>query len=106
MSFDLYVKEKYLETNQKIGLFGTEIEIPFGEPPVDKDAKIAELEEKVSELETNMKDIQNAITRLDANNDGFVDSNDASIILWIYAYNSTSGTPILTMDEYFEMNKE
>lgn len=105
MSFDLYVKEPYLKTNQPMILFGEEIEIPFGDPPVDKNAKIKELEEKVAALELSLNTIQNSILKLDANGDGFVNAVDASIVLSIYAYNSTNKTPIKTISEYFNTVK-
>lgn len=100
MSFDLYVKEKYLKTNQKIGLFGTEIEIPFGEPPIDKDKKIAELEEEIAKLKADPSVLQDDISRLDANGDGAVNAVDASIVLTIYAYNSTNNTKIKSFSDY------
>lgn len=106
MSYDLYVKEGCLKTDQKLSLFGNDIEIPFGGQPYDKDARIAELESRVSELEAALDNVQTAVSALDVNGDGFIDSVDASVILWIYAYNSTSGTPILTMEEYYKLNKE
>lgn len=49
-SYDLYVKEPYLGTNQTINLFGTEVEIPFGNPPIDKDAVIENLNTEVTRL--------------------------------------------------------
>ncbi|MCR4638964.1 hypothetical protein [Ruminococcus sp.] len=101
MSFDLYVKEPYLKTNQPMVLFGEKIEIPFGEP-LNKDAKIKELEEKVSSLELSLATLQNNTLRLDANGDGAVNAVDASIVLSIYAYNSTNNTPIKTLSDYFQ----
>ena len=105
MSFDLYVKEPYLTTNQPMILFGEEIEIPFGKPPIDKDVKIKELEEKVSALELSLNTMQNSILKLDANGDGFVNAVDASIVLSIYAYNSTNQTPIKTISDYYNTLK-
>ena len=114
MSFDLYVKENYLHTKQKMVVFGQEIEIPFGEAPVDKDAIIAdlqeqlnkykngtgvdeELEKKVQELEKQnqeLKDDNEALKRTinilsqkkfcDINGDDLVDVADAQLVLKYY----------------------
>ena len=104
MSFDLYVKEPYLSTNQPMVLFGEEIEIPYGEP-LNKDARIKELETKLRSLEQRITNMQDNISKLDANGDGYVDAVDASILLRIYAHNSTNNTPINYISEYNSMIK-
>lgn len=53
--FDFYVKEPYLTTAQTINLFGTEVTIPYGEPPVDKDAQIADLQRQLAEKEAEIE---------------------------------------------------
>lgn len=114
MSFDLYVKENYLHTKQKMVVFGQEIEIPFGEAPADKDAIIADLQEqlnkykngtgvdeelatRVQELEKQnqeLKDDNEALKRTinilsqkkfcDINGDNLVDVADAQLVLKYY----------------------
>ena len=114
MTFDFYVKESYLQTNQKMVFFGKEIEIPFGNPPVDKDTMIAQLQEeldkyksgtaadealekKVQELEKQnqeLKDDNEALKRTinilsqkkfcDINGDDLVDVADAQLVLKYY----------------------
>ena len=64
-----------------------------------------ELEEKVSALELSLNTIQNSILKLDANGDGFINAVAVSIVLSIYAYNSTNKTPIKTISEYFNTVK-
>lgn len=64
--------------------------------PYDTTRKIDELEARCDELEAENETLKalndaDSILRLDANNDGIVDSNDASILLTIYAINSTGG---------------
>ena len=103
MWFDLYVKEPYLTTNQIINLFGTEVEIPFGNPPIDKDVYIKELENKVTELESN------PITSYkpgDINGDGIIDATDASSILCYYAYVMTGGDGNLNILDFVENEDE
>lgn len=43
----------------------------------------------------------NDILRLDVNSDGTLDATDASVILSIYAYNSTNKTPVTTISDYY-----
>ena len=62
----------------------------------EQDKQIQELKEKNAALEKELDSLKalsdpDNILRLDANNDGIVDSNDASILLTIYAINSTGG---------------
>ncbi len=62
----------------------------------DFEKKINELEARIDELEAENEALKalndpDSILRLDANGDGIIDSNDASIILTIYAINSTGG---------------
>ena len=84
-------------------IFGKNIEV-FSEmlseelfkPGYDVSRKVDELTARCDELEAEnatLKALNDAdsILRLDANNDGIVDSNDASILLTIYAINSTGG---------------
>lgn len=68
--------------------------------------KNAELTEEIAKLKADPSNIQNSISRLDADGDNAVTSVDASIILWIYAYNSTHDTQITTFDEYNALKQE
>lgn len=65
-TYDLYVKEPYLTTNQTINLFGTEVEIPFGEPPIDKDAKIEKYENENAELRNKIKEQSEELETINA----------------------------------------
>ncbi|WP_303820154.1 hypothetical protein [Ruminococcus flavefaciens] len=44
----------------------------------------------------------NDIQRLDANGDNKIDATDASMLLSIYAYNSTNKTPVTTISDYYK----
>jgi len=85
MSFDLYVKEPYLDTDQSITIFGTEITIPFGDPPIDKDARIAELEAELERVSNTPS--------ADIDNNGEINSVDAQYILTYFLYNTVLDTP-------------
>lgn len=97
MSFDLYVKERYLTTNQTMTLFGTKITIPFGNPPIDKDARIAELE---AQLEA-----QQSSPSADIDNNGEINAVDAQYILTYFLYNTVLDTPT-TWDEIIPSDAE
>lgn len=106
MTFNLYVKEPYLTTNQVINFFGNEIEIPFGEPYVDKDTYIQELEGKISKLEDRITELESgSITPYkpgDINGDDIIDATDASLILCYYAYLMTGGDPNIGILDFEE----
>ena len=91
------LKSDYLTTNQTISFFGTEIEIPFGNPPVDKDAKITELEAKVEELEAKLTQSSSGENNTvgDVDGSGDVDAGDATVILQYAAYLGAGGTGTL-----------
>lgn len=107
MSFDLYVKETYLHTNQKMVIFGEKIEIPFGDPLVDKDAIIeglqeelaqyksgdsvaANLEQQLIAVKAENEALRSAISILsktkfcDVDQDGVVGVSDAQLVLEYY----------------------
>ncbi|WP_294752217.1 hypothetical protein [uncultured Ruminococcus sp.] len=65
--------------------------------------KNAELTAEIERLKQNPSSMQDDIMRLDANGDGFVNAVDASIVLAIYANNSTNKTPITKLSEYFNI---
>ena len=65
--------------------------------------KNAELTAEIERLKQDPSSIQDDIMRLDANGDGFVNAVDASIVLSIYAYNSTNKTPLTKLSDYFKI---
>ncbi|SFX69985.1 hypothetical protein [Ruminococcus sp. XPD3002] len=67
--------------------------------------KNRELTEELERLKAEPSSILDDIDRLDANSDGKVDASDASIILSIYAYNSTNKVPITSLSEYFSIEQ-
>lgn len=86
MSFDLFVKENYLNINQVIYLFNTKVEIPFSETQ--------------NEDFTYMQ--KNNIT-LDFNNDGVINTKDASWIL-VYAADLGAGN-VKSLEEFCQKNE-
>ncbi len=67
--------------------------------------KNRELTEELERLKAEPSSILDDVYKLDANSDGMVDASDASIILSIYAYNSTNKVPITSLSEYFSMEQ-
>ncbi|MCR5599425.1 MAG: hypothetical protein K6G33_01585 [Ruminococcus sp.] len=65
--------------------------------------KNAELTAEIERLKQDPSSIQDDIMRLDANGDGSVNAVDASIVLSIYAYNSTNKTPLTKLSDYFKI---
>ena len=65
--------------------------------------KNAELMAEIERLKQDPSSIQDDILRLDANGDGSVNAVDASIVLSIYAYNSTNKTPLTKLSDYFKI---
>ena len=65
--------------------------------------KNAELTAEIERLKLNPSSMQDDIMRLDANGDGFVNAVDASIVLSIYAYNSTNKIPITKLSDCFKI---
>lgn len=133
MSFDFYVKEPYLHTNQELTLFGENIGIPFGDDVVEDKQELLDI---LNDLETQNNSLSDEVARLteennslysqleyadnmiaqlsnntvislDINNDESIDALDASILLTIYAINSTStdGSMISSYNEYLDYVK-
>ena len=65
-------------------------------------SEIASLKAELSLLSNNGVSYKDNIMRLDANDDGALNAVDASILLSIYAYNSTNNSKITTLSEYFK----
>lgn len=63
--------------------------------------QVASLTAEKNTLSRNNTAFKNSIERLDANDDGAVNAVDASILLSIYAYNSTNNSKIETLSDYF-----
>lgn len=105
-TFDLYVKENYLNTNQTLTILGQNVEIPFGDPVVDPYEEILELRNKNTELTNQVNDLRNTLNTVgnrmygDMNGDGYTDGRDASILLTYYA--KTSVGEAITLDEYID----
>jgi len=111
VTFDLYVKEDYLNANQTLTILGQNVEIPFGEPVTDPYEEILELRSKNAELTSLVDGLRNTLNAVgnrmygDMNGDGYTDGRDASILLTYYA--KTSVGEAITLDEYIEsLNNE
>ena len=108
-TYDLYVKESYLTTEQTIYFWDTPFTIPFGEPMVDYQSQIANLTTEIEILKEENSHLLNALYSQknraygDMNDDGFVDARDASLLLTLYARQSV-GDPI-TLDQLIEEQK-
>ena len=102
MSFDLYVKEPYLNTNQKIIFFGNEIEIPFEKesvkPPTETTSTTTATTTTTTTstitttTTTHTTKVNSEVTSPtdkyalgDVNGDGSVDGTDAGMVLREYA---------------------
>ena len=57
----------------------------------------------VEDLKVSIAEYENSISRLDTNGDGIIDAVDASVLLQIYAYNSTNGTPVTKLSDFWNI---
>ncbi|MEE3334586.1 MAG: hypothetical protein VZR54_10030 [Ruminococcus sp.] len=62
---------------------------------------VAEYKAQAEKITDKYNAYVNDILRLDVNSDGTLDATDASVILSIYAYNSTNKTPVTTISDYY-----
>jgi len=122
-TYDFYVKEPYLATEQTLYIWNDTFIIPFGEPVVDYQTQITNLtvENEMLKSENDnlivenktLKDENNRLLATlstqgnraygDMNDDGYVDARDASLLLTLYARQSV-GDPI-TIDQLIEEQK-
>lgn len=122
-TYDFYVKEPYLTTEQTLYIWNDTFTIPYGKPMVDYPTQIVNLtvenetlksqnDNLIVENET-LKDENNRLLATlsaqgnraygDMNDDGYVDARDASLLLTLYARQSV-GDPI-TLDQLIEEQK-
>lgn len=122
-TYDFYVKEPYLTTEQTLYIWNDTFTIPYGKPMVDYQSQIADLavenemlksqnDNLIVENETLKDENNRLLTTLstqgnraygDMNDDGYVDARDASLLLTLYARQSV-GDPI-TLDQLVEEQK-
>ena len=108
-TYDLYVKEPYLATEQTLYIWDTAFTIPFGEPAVDYQSQIDNLTAEIETLKEENGRLLNTLASQknraygDMNDDGSVDARDASLLLTLYARQSV-GDPI-TLDKLIEEQK-
>ena len=62
---------------------------------------VAEYKAQAEKITDKYNAYVNDILRLDVNSDGTLDATDASVILSIYAYNSTHTPPVTTISDYY-----
>lgn len=62
---------------------------------------VAEYKAQAEKITDKYNAYVNDILRLDVNSDGTLDATDASVILGIYAYNSTHTPPVTTISDYY-----
>lgn len=62
---------------------------------------VAEYKAQAEKITDKYNAYVNDILRLDVNSDGTLDATDASVILSIYAYNSTHNPPVTTISDYY-----
>ena len=63
--------------------------------------QVASLTAEKNNLSKDFTAFKDSIDRLDANDDGSVNAVDASLVLSIYAYNSTNNPKVETLSDYF-----
>lgn len=108
-TYDFYVKEPYLTTNQTIYISENEVTIPFGEPPVDYQTQIENLTAENETLKSQLNSLTDFLNKYgnraygDMNDDGFCDARDASILLTYYARQSVG--EVITLDQLIEEQK-
>ena len=108
-TYDLYVKEPYLTTEQTLYIWDTAFTIPFGEPAVDYQSQIDNMTTEIETLKEENGRLLNTLASQknraygDMNDDGYVDARDASLLLTLYARQSV-GDPI-TLDQLIEEQK-
>lgn len=108
-TYDLYVKESYLTTNQTLYISNDEITIPFGNPPIDYQTQIENLITENNELKSQINSLSSFLNTYgnraygDMNGDGFCDARDATILLTFYARQSVG--EVLTLDQLINEQK-